>query len=261
MMAASNSRAVAVLSRHAGRAFASFFLLMVCITPPRTLARTPQSAEAPPAQQQTQDPAKKDPPAASPVAAAASKASAPKPHRVFTNDDFSSSIPVAPGTHRRLKQLNRCDHTCFNDVKKQALSFGYLTVFPRSTREEMDDRLANDIEELQNDPKWQRLLLEMISSHIDSCLLRQKTPPPDNDPPHTPTRDELQDEQERMKNYRPPPGSNYNTAGSALMSYRFSSRPDPLKASLMVHQYLDEAHRDCPAVLPAPNSENDSDDP
>lgn len=261
MMAASNSRAVAVLSRHAGRAFASFFLLMVCITPPRTLARTPQSAEAPPAQQQTQDPAKKDPPAASPVAAAASKASAPKPHRVFTNDDFSSSIPVAPGTHRRLKQLNRCDHTCFNDVKKQALSFGYLTVFPRSTREEMDDRLANDIEGLQNDPKWQRLLLEMISSHIDSCLLRQKTPPPDNDPPHAPTRDELQDGEERMKNYRPPPGSNYNTAGSALMSYRFSSRPDPLKASLMVHQYLDEAHRDCPAVLPAPNSENDSDDP
>jgi len=33
----------------------------------------------------------------------------------------------------------------------------------------MDDRLANDIEELQNDPKWQRLLLEMISSHIDSA--------------------------------------------------------------------------------------------
>src|SRR5882724_1339134 len=90
MMAASNSRAVAVLSGQAGRAFASFFLLMVCITPPRTLARTPQSAEAPPAQRQTQDPAKKDPPAASPVAAAASKASAPKPHRVFTNDDFSS---------------------------------------------------------------------------------------------------------------------------------------------------------------------------
>jgi len=260
MMAASNSRVVAVLS---GRALASFFLFMVCSLPPRALARTPQSAEAPPAQQQTQDPGKKAPAPSSPVAATAAKANAPKPHRVFTNDDFSSSsgIPVAPGAHRRLKELNRCDHTCFNDVKKQALSFGYLTVFPRSTREEMDDRLANDIEELQNDPKWQRLLLEMISSHIDSCLLRQKTPPPDDDPPPTPTRDELQDEEERMKNYRPPPGSNYNTAGSALMSYRFSSRPDPLKASLMVHQYLDEAHRDCTAVLPTPNSENDTDDP
>ena len=263
MMAASNSRAVAVLSGHAGRALVSFFLLTVCSAPPRTLARTPQTADAPPAQQQTPDPAKKNSAPASPVAAATAKANSPKPRRVFTNDDFSSSssIPIAPGARRRLKQLNRCDHTCFNEVKKQALSFGYLTVFPRSTREEMDDRLANDIEELQNDPKWQRLLLEMISSHIDYCLLRQKAPPPDDDAERTPTRGELQDEEERMKNYRPAPGSNYNSAGSAVMSYRFSSRPDPLKASLMVHQYLDEAHRDCPAVLPTPNSENDSDDP
>jgi hypothetical protein len=263
MMAASNSRAVAVLSGHAGRALASFFLLAVCSAPQRMLARTPRSAEAPPAQQQTPDPAKKDPAAASPVAAAAAKAKAPKPHRVFTNDDFSSSssIPIAPGAHRRLKQLNRCDHTCFNEVKKQALNFGYLTVFPRSTREEMDDRLANDIEELQNDPKWQRLLLEMISAHIDSCLLRQKTPPPDDDSQHTPTRDELQDEEERMKNYRPLPSSNFNASSSALLAYRFSSKPDPLRASLMVHQYMDEIHRDCPAVLPTSNSENDSDDP
>lgn len=258
MIAASNSRAATV---RPARLLASFFLLAFLGTPHDALAHTPQSADAPPTQQQTQDPAKRDPAATTPVAAAAAKASAPKPHRVFTNDDFSSSstIPVAPGARRRLKQLNRCDHTCFNEVKKQALNFGYLTVFPRSTREEMDDRLANDIEELQNDPKWQRLLLEMISSHIDHCLLRQKGPPADNNQP--PTRDELQDEEERMKNYRPPPGSNYNTAGSALMSYRFNSRPDPLKASLMVHQYMDEAHRDCSAVLPTPNSQDDSDDP
>jgi hypothetical protein len=258
MIATSNSRAVAVLS---ARVLAALVLLTLFSASQRTLARTPQSTDAPPAQQQTSDPAKKDP--GSPVAAAAAKANTPKPHRVFTNDDFSSSssIPIAPGAHRRLKQLNRCDHTCFNDVKKQALSFGYLTVFPRSTREEMDDRLANDIEELQNDPKWQRLLLEMISAHIDSCLLRRKTPPPDSDSQQTPTRGELQDEEERMKNYRPAPGSNFNTASSALLAYRFSSKPDPLRASLMVHQYMDEIHRDCPAVLPSSNSQDDSDDP
>jgi hypothetical protein len=255
-----NSRAVAVPLR---RILAAFFVLAAFSAPQRTFARTPQSTDAPPAQQQTPDPAKKDLFPAPPVAAAAAKANAPKPHRVFTNDDFSSSssIPIAPGAHRRLKQLNRCDHTCFNEVKKQALSFGYLTVFPRSTREEMDDRLANDIEELQNDPKWQRLLLEMISAHVDSCLLRRKTPPPDTDPQQTPTRDELQDEEERLKNYRPPPGSNFNTASSALLAYRFSSKPDPLRASLMVHQYMDEVHRDCPAVLPTSNSQDDSDDP
>ncbi len=260
MSASSNSRAVTVRS---GRLLAIFFLLAATCAPQRATARTLQSAEPPPAQQQAQDPTKKEPVAATPVAAAAAKTNAPKPHRVFTNDDFSTSsgIPIAPGARRRLKQLNRCDRTCFNEVKKQALSFGYLTVFPRSTREEMDDRLANDIEELQNDPKWQRLLLEMISAHIDSCLLRQKTPPPDNDPPHTPTRDELQDEEERMKNYRPPTQSNYNAAGSAVLAYRFSSRPDPLRASLMVHQYMDEIHRDCPAVLPTSNSDEDSEDP
>ncbi|HKV61417.1 MAG TPA: hypothetical protein VJO16_05855 [Candidatus Acidoferrum sp.] len=260
MTSTSNSRAVAV---PLSRILAAFFVLAVFTAPQHSLARTPQSADPPPTQQQTQDPVKKDPAPASPVAAAAAKANAPKPHRVFTNDDFSSSssMPIAPGAHRRLKQLNRCDHACFNDVKKQALSFGYLTVFPRSTREEMDDRLANDIEELQNDPKWQRLLLEMISAHIDSCLLRQKAQPPDDSSADTPTRGDLQDEEEGMKDYRPPPGSNFNTASSAVLAYRFSSKPDPLRASLMVHQYMDEIRRDCPVVLPTSNSQDDSDDP
>jgi hypothetical protein len=241
----------------------SFFLFALLGSPDCSLARIPQSSDAPPAQQQSPDPAKKDPTPTSPVAAAAAKANAAKPHRVFTNDDFSSSssIPVAPGAHRRLKQLNRCNRTCFAEVEKQALGWGYTTAFPHSTTRDMEDRLANDIEELQSDPKWQRLLLEMISAHIDSCLLRQKTPPPDDGSQHTPTRDELQDEEERMKNYRPLPSSNFNTSSSALLAYRFSSKPDPLRASLMVHQYMDEIHRDCPAVLPTPNSENDSDDP
>jgi hypothetical protein len=115
----------------------------------------------------------------------------------------------------------------------------------------MEDRLANDIEELQNDPKWQRLLLEMISAHLDSCSARQKSPPPDDSPPHTPSRAELLDEEERMKNYRPPAAGSYNAAGSAVLSYRFNIRPDPLKASLMVHQYMDEMHLECPIVQSA----------
>ena len=260
MIPTPNSRPVAVPS---SCILLAFFVLTLFPVPQNTLARTPQSADAPPAQQQTPDPAKKDPAPISPVATAAAKANAPKPHRVFTNDDFSSSssIPIAPGANRRLKQLNRCNRTCFVEVEKQALGWGYTTTFPRSTTRDMEDRLANDIEDLQNDTKWQRLLLEMISAHIDSCLLRRKTPPPDTNPQQTPTRDELQDEEERMKNYRPPPGSNFNTASSAVLAYRFSSKPDPLRASLMVHQYMDEIHRDCDAVLPSSNSQDDSDDP
>jgi hypothetical protein len=258
MIATSNSHTVTV---RPGRLLASFFLLALFGEAHHLLARASQSTDVSPAQQQTKDPAKKDPAATAPVTAAAAKANAPKPHRVFTNDDLSpsSGIPIAPGARRRLKQLNRCDRTCFVEVEKQALGWGYTTAFPRSTRQDMEDRLANDIEELQNDPKWQRLLLEMISAHIDYCLLRQKGPSADNNQP--PTRGQLLDEEERMKNYRPPRGSNYNTSDSAVLAYRFSIRPDPLKASLMVHQYMDEGHRDCSVVLPPADSEDDREDP
>jgi hypothetical protein len=258
MISASNSRAAAL---HSARFLASFFLLALLCVPPRALSRAAQSSSAPSAQQQpAQDPAKKDSASAA-SDSPASKTNASKPHRVFTNDDLSprSGIPITPGARRRLKQLNRCDRTCFREVQKQAIGWGYTAAFPRSTRQEMEDRLANDIEELQNDPKWQRLLLEMISAHIDSCSARQKTPPPDDSPPHTPTRAELLDEEERMKNYRPPTSSNVNAAGSAVLSYRFSTRPDPLKASLMVHQYTDELHQDCP-VAPS-TAESDDEDP
>ena len=258
MISVSNSRAAAV---HSARFLASFVLLVLPGAPQRALARTPQSSSTPSAQQQpAQGPAKKDsvsPPFGSP----ASKTNVPKPHRVFTNDDLSpsSGIPIAPGARRRLKQLNRCDRACFREVQKQALGWGYTTAFPRSTRQEMEDRLANDIEELQNDPKWQRLLLEMISAHLDSCSARQKPPPPDDSPPHTPTRAELLDEEERMKNYRPPTSSNVNAAGSAVLSYRFSTKPDPLKASLMVRQYMDELHQDCPVAQSTADSDVDQD--
>jgi hypothetical protein len=259
MISASNSRAADAPS---SRVLASFFLLALLCVPPRALAGTPQSSGAPSAPQQpVQDPAKKDS-ASSASDSPASKTNAPKTHRVFTNDDFSprSGIPIAPGARRRLKQLNRCDHTCFREVQKQAIGWGYTTAFPRSTRQEMEDRLANDIEELQNDPKWQRLLLEMISAHIDSCSARQKSPPPDDSPPHTPSRAELLDEEERMKNYRPPAAGSYNAAGSAVLSYRFNIRLDPLKASLMVHQYMDEMHLECPIVQSTADS-NDAEGP
>ncbi len=181
---------------------------------------------------------------------------------MFTNDDLSSGsgIPVPPGARRRLKQLNRCDRTCFNEVKKQAISFGYITVFPRSTREEMDDRLANYIEDLRNDPQWQRLLLEMVSSHIESCSARQRdAAQPDDTPPRTPTRAEILEEEKPNRQPRPVPANTFNTTSSAVLAYRFKINPDPLKASLMVHQYMDEIHRDCPAVQSTMDSSADDD--
>jgi hypothetical protein len=261
MIATANSRAVVVRSRCL---IAALFLLALLCAPRRTAARAPQSADAPPAQQPAQDPAKKDPTAALPVAAAVAKAKASKPHKVFTNEDLSpkSGMPIPPGAYRRLKQLNRCDRTCFDEVKKQAITYGYINSFPRSTREEMDDRLANTIEEVRNDPKWQQLLLEWISARIDSCLLKRKNSvSPEESPPETPTRAELLDEEERMKNYRPPPSRNFNSANSAVLSYRFNMKPDPLRAALMFHEYMDEFHQGCPVVQSNADSEDDNEDP
>ena len=260
MNSAANSRAAG--ARLTGSLPPAFLLVFLCAAQ-TALAGSPQSADAPPAQQPpAQDAAKKDSSGKTSDAAAA-KANPPKPHRVFTNDDFSSgsnsNIPIAPGARRRLKQLNRCDRTCFNEVKKQALGWGYTTAFPRSTREEMDDRLANDIEELHGDAKWQRLLLEMVSAHIDSCVMRQKNAAAPNDtPPHTPTRAEILAEEERMRHPSPAPPNNWNSASSAALAYRFNIRPDPLKASLMVHEYMDELHQECTAY-PSDESEDDTD--
>jgi len=85
--------------------------------------------------------------------------------------------------------------------------------------------------------------------------------PPDNAPAHTPTRAELLEEEERTRNPRAVPPNNWNTASSAVLAYRFSIRPDPLKASLMVHYYMDELHQDCPAAQAPSDSEADSEDP
>jgi hypothetical protein len=238
---------------------ATFFSILLCV-PQRVLAAVPQSADVPPAQQPAPLPEKKD--SAATVADAAAKRNSGKPHRVFTNDDISStpSVPVAPGARRRLKQLNRCDRSCFNDVKKQSLQFGYTSVYPRSTREEMDDRLANYIEELQGDAKWQQLLLEMISAHLESCAARQKSAASSDDAPtHTPTRAEILAEEERNRQPRQTPANSLNATSSAVLAYRFKINPDPLKASLMVHQYMDEIHLDCPPANPSEDSEANAD--
>ena len=241
-----------------------FFLCLIFSLPQRLLARTPQSPDAPPAPQQpTPEPVKKDSVVAAPNSAATPKPTPAKPHRVFTNDDIStrSSVPVAPGARRRLKQLNRCNLACFHEVEKQSITnYGYLSVHPRSTRQEMEDHLAAYIEELHNDPNWQQLLLEWISADLNRCEQSQRhAANPQDAPPHTPTRQEILDEEERARNYRPPPGTDANAASSAVLSYRFKGNQDPLRVSFMLHQYFDELHQTCQVQYQAADSEDDED--
>lgn len=235
----------------------AFAFLFSLFSAPRLFAQNPTPTQQPPAT----DPAKKDSTVA-PDSAVPSKPASAKPHRVFTNDDMpsTSGVPVAPGARLRLKQLNRCNRACFVAVEKQALNFGYQTAHPRATRQELEDSLANYIEELRTDPTWQQLLLDMISSHINVCTTAQSDAQrADNSPSHTLTRQEILDEEERMKNNRTAPPGSYQAASSAVMSYRWRTR-DPLKASLMVYQWMDESKRDCATIAPA-NESDDADDP
>lgn len=218
-----------------------------------------QSPPPPAPQQPILDPPKKDQTATpdSPKPATA------KPHHVFTNDDMpsTSGVPVAPGARQRLKQLNRCDRACFLAVEKQALNFGYQSAHPRATRREMEDSLANYIEEMRTDPTWQQLLLNMISAHISVCTSGQSDARrEENSPSHTPTRQEILDEEERMKNNRTAPPGSYQAASSEVMSYRWRVR-DPLKASLMVYQWMDESKRDCSTIAPQSDRDSDVEDP
>lgn len=213
-----------------------------------------------PQQPPASDPAKKDSTITVDSSAPAKPAS--KPHRVFTNDDMpsTSGVPVAPGARLRLKQINRCDRACFLAVEKQALNFGYQSAHPRATRQVMEDSLVNYIEELHADPTWQQLLLDMISAHINVCAVGQNDAQrEESSRPHTPTRQEILDEEERMKNNRIAPPGSYQAASSAVMSYRWRVR-DPLKASLMVYQWMDESKRDCATIAP-PTESDDADDP
>lgn len=262
MSSASHSR----IARLACHAIFCSFLYFILSTPQPLFARVPQSPDTPSTPEKpTPAPEKKDSAAPSQFSKSP-KPSAVKPHRVITDEDISTrpSVPVAPGAWRRLKQLNRCDRGCFHDVEKQAISnFGYLTVYPRSTRQEMEDRLAADIEELRNDPKWQQLLLNMISARITYCVSSQEAAQrPENSPSHTPTRQEILEEEERARNYRQPPPGSYQSTSSAAMSYRWSIRPDPLKASFMVHQWMAISGGDCSTVVPSQDlQDSDDEDP
>jgi hypothetical protein len=234
---------------------AAFVLIFV----PAFLLAAPAHAQ----QQPAPDPAKKDSPAPAQVSNALKPAPA-KAHRVITNDDISTgpSAPVAAGARRRLKQLNRCDRACFVEVEKEALRLGYSTEFPRSTLREMEDRLANDIEELRNDPKWQQLLLDWISANINKCTQARNAPrTPEESPSHTPTRREILEEEERARNHRLPPGAEFNWPGNAVQAYRFHPWHDPLKTSFMAHQFMDELHQAQTCQVQDPPADADGEDP
>jgi hypothetical protein len=102
----------------------------------------------------------------------------------------------------------------------------------------------------------------MISADLNRCTQMQNAPrTPEEPPSHTPTRQEILDEEERARNYRQPPPGSYQSTSSAAMSYRWSIRPDPLKASFMVHQWMAISGGDCSTIVPSQDLQDSDEDP
>jgi len=82
-----------------GRVFASALLAVFLGAPQRTFARVPQSSDALPAQQQTQEPAKKDPASTAPAAPASKQI---PPSRIASSPTMiSSPAPASPFLRER----------------------------------------------------------------------------------------------------------------------------------------------------------------
>lgn len=181
---------------------------------------------------------------------AADKKSAVKPHHVFTNDDLSTHAPMLtdPAAQRRLDELNQCNDKCFDEILTESVrTFQYP--YPRNEREKekMQDALLSTLDDLRGDPEWQKRLAHAVAAKYAYCAAqREYTQRPSdadgND--RTISHSDLKTKQEEKENANQAGGS-YNAAVSALLDYRWSSKPGPLKAAAMVHQYLSILTEQC----------------
>lgn len=178
------------------------------------------------------------------------KKPAVKPRHIFTNDDLSTHAPplTDPAAQRRLDELNECNDKCFDQITSDAVrTFQYP--YPRNEREKekMQDALLSTLDDLRGDPEWQKRLAHAVAAKYAYCAARREyvQHPADADgSDRTVSHADLEAGEYEQKNADQAGGS-YNAAVSALLDYRWSSKPGPLKAAAMVHQYLSIVTEQC----------------
>jgi hypothetical protein len=173
-----------------------------------------------------------------------------KPLHVYTNDDLSSHGPRIddPAAQKRFDELNECNTDCFNKILTEAVrTFQYP--YPRNDREKrlMQEKLLATLDELRSDPEWQKLLRNAVVTKYAFCAEWRKESAAGASAPtdgQIVSRGDVAADEKREHKLSRSNGS-YNAATSALMDYRWSSKPGPMKAAVMVHQFISLATEQC----------------
>lgn len=181
---------------------------------------------------------------------AGDKKPAVKPHHVFTNDDLSIHAPALtdPAAQRRLDELNECNDKCFDQIMADAVrTFQYPYPRNEGEKEKMQDTLLSTLDDLRGDAEWQKRLAHAVGAKYAYCAARREymQHPADADRrDHPVSHADLEAGEEEQKSTDQAGGS-YNAAVSSLLDYRWSSKPGPMKAAAMVHQYLSILTEQC----------------
>jgi hypothetical protein len=171
------------------------------------------------------------------------KSAAAKPAHVYTNDDFGPE-PLRiddPAAERRFEELNECNRDCFDKILTEAVrNFQYPPPRNEREKESMENTLLATLDDLRNDPRWQKLLRDSVATKYAFCAEWQKKNQAGADGPRDETPRSRADLAAGKKREAPVARAQgiYNAATGSLLDYRWSSNPGPMKAAVMVHQYL-----------------------
>jgi hypothetical protein len=216
--------------------------LVIFLIPLYVRAQSPDSAE----------------PAAPPSSTGnAGKKPAPRPHRVFTNDDIPSRTPgnSTPEIEARLQQLNLCDRACFAQVFKdsqQAFRQRYNYSYPFSGKDDhaFEDAILGRMASLRGNSEWQTLLRNALIAKDAFCrqssaAQQQSARDRRNDRPVTSAdiAAEADAAAAAAKDARPMP--NYNSASSAIIGYKFKIEKDFLLAAIVLYKYFEIVRPGC----------------
>jgi hypothetical protein len=181
--------------------------------------------------------------------------SAPKRHRVFTNEDFDNLPHEANvnGGRELLDQVNSCDRTCFDQV---ARALGTYSFDARAKQ-----TLLNAVDKTKEDLPWQGLLGEAIANQYQSCELQMKKKQ-DFDrfaDPRTVTRKELMVDREYEPKFREMTRRLNEVAARA--NVRIRQITDPFLAEFMRVQLSRVVNANCQVFVTELPQRRDPEDP
>ena len=186
----------------------------------------------------------------------AAKRPAPRSHRVLTNDDIPSRTPgnSTPEIEARLQQLNLCDRACFAQVFKDSQMafrqrYNYPSPFSDKDDHAFQDAILGRMAALRRNSEWQTLLRNALIAKDAYCrrsAAEQQSAARDRANGRPITSADIAAEEAAAKDAVPIP--NYNTATSAIITYKFKIEKDFLLAAIVLYKYFEITKQDCSSI-------------